>query len=335
MFDVELTDSCNNACRHCYNSWRHCVSRRPTSEREPLTARQIRDVVRAVGRDVKLRYVALTGGEPTLRPDFVSIVRGIVDDGITPMIITNGVRLNGSLLRRLPSGLTYEITILSHRAEVHNALAGRPVFEDVVRNIAAIEKHGSRCVVAFVATRLNAIDVYRTVELAIALGASALMYNRLNIGVGVRGHERELVPPAELLRNSLLLLQEAVRNYRFPIACTIPIPPCVVDHRPFPDLHLSWCPRGGRDAYYTVGSTGLLRPCNHSSTVLGDMLRSGFLELAQSPKARAFWQEIPTVCRKCEQALKDACQGGCLAAADEYYGNRLRPDPICELALSV
>jgi radical SAM protein with 4Fe4S-binding SPASM domain len=302
--------------------------------RRPLTGREVRDVVKKIGREAKLKYVLLTGGEPTLRPDFAAIVRGIVDDGTTPTIVTNGVRLNGTLLSRLPPGLTYEITLFSHRAEVHNALAGRPVFEDVVRNIAAVEKHGSHCVVAFVATRLNAMDVYRTVELALALGASAVMYNRLNIGAGIRGHERELVPPAELLRNSLLLLQEAVRNYRFPIVCTIPIPPCVVDHTPFPDLHLNWCPRGGQSAYYTVGSTGLLRPCNHSSTVLGDMLQSGFRELVESPQARSFWQEIPAVCRNCEHALKDACRGGCLAAADEYYGNRLKPDPICELAFS-
>jgi radical SAM protein with 4Fe4S-binding SPASM domain len=64
------------------------------------------------------------------------------------------------------------------------------------------------------------------------------------------------------------------------------------------------------------------------------MLRSGFRELVESPQARSFWQEIPAVCRNCEHELKDACQGGCLAAADEYYGNRLKPDPLCGLAFS-
>jgi radical SAM protein with 4Fe4S-binding SPASM domain len=332
VVDVELTDACNNRCLHCYNPWRHSSTARPGPARRPLTPAAIADVLKRIDREVGLTSVALTGGEPTLRSDFPAILAALTDAGFQTIVITNGTRLTPSLLRRLPSGLTFEVTLFSHRARVHDALAGRPVFEEVTSNILALERHGSSCVVAFVATAQNALDVYRTAELALALGAAGFMYNRVNVGAGMRGREQSLVPPAETLRNSLLLVQEAVRNLRFPVACSIPVPPCVVDHAPFADLRFNWCPRGGPDAYYTVGSTGLLRPCNHSSLVIGDILKSGFRELVESAPVREFWAAEPAECAGCVHPLKERCAGGCRAAAAEYYGTPNRWDPLCELA---
>lgn len=116
--------------------------------------------------------------------------------------------------------------------------------------------------------------------------------------------------------------------------CSVPIPPCVVDISKYPDIHFGWCPRGGDNAYYTVGTDGLLRPCNHSSTVLGDLRGEGFAEIISREKCRLFWQRVPEFCKSCTHPLKNECMGGCRAAADEFYGSQDRADPICELTMN-
>jgi radical SAM protein with 4Fe4S-binding SPASM domain len=109
---------------------------------------------------------------------------------------------------------------------------------------------------------------------------------------------------------------------------SVPIPPCVIDPADFTHLHFGWCPRGRRGAYYTVGCTGLLRPCNHSSRVLGDLRRHSFAEIVSQPRTREFWRPVPPECLECDHPLKGSCLGGCPAAADECYGTRQRVDPF-------
>ena len=329
---IELTQACNNACLHCYNFWRHGPVTGPDTGRRPLTRAEIRSLLKRTQRETRLEHVGLTGGEPTLRPDFPEIVGDIVDCGLTPVVITNGTRLTPDLLSRMPQGVNYEVTLFSYREALHNALAGNAVFYDVLRNIARIRSYGSYLTVAFVATRRNALDVFKTVELGLGVGANGVMYNRVNLGASARKNGRRLVPPAPMLKESLGQLQEAVRKYKVQTACTIPIPPCVVDPREFPDLHFGWCPRGGAQSYYTVSTTGLLRPCNHSSRVLGDLTVRSFRELIRSPQARTLWRTVPEACRACEHPLAAKCRGGCPAAADEYYGTPEQMDPFCALA---
>ena len=276
---LELTQACEYACLHCYNSWRDGPDASPDAGRRPLSRADIRSLLTQTRLGSRLEHVGLTGGEPTLRPDFPGIVGDIVDCGLTPVVITNGSRLTPALLDRMPPGVNYEVTLFSYREALHNALAGNEVFYDVLRNIARIRGHGSYLTVAFVATRRNALDVFKTVELGLGVGANGIMYNRVNLGATARKIGRQLVPPATMLKESLGQLQEAVRKYKVQTACTIPVPPCVVDPRAFPDLHFGWCPRGGAQSYYTVSTTGLLRPCNHSSRILGDLRVSGFAEL--------------------------------------------------------
>ncbi len=298
-----------------------------------MSSGEIKRLIRKVKDDIPLRYVVLTGGEPLLRADAPEIVSHIVDAGLQPIVITNALLLTGRLLRRLPEGIHFEITLLGHNAGLHDKLAGRRVFSRVVQNMARINRHRCYFTVGFVATRSNALDVLRTAELAIALGARAVMYNRVNLTSAMKAYASELVPPVEMLRQSLHLLQEAVRKYRVESVCSVPIPPCLVNISEYRLLHFGWCPRGGDNAYYTIGHNGLLRPCNHSSVVLGDLRTEGFAEIVSRKKCRAFWSAIPAECVACGHPLKDACGGGCTAASYEFYGSQKRMDPFCELTM--
>lgn len=329
---VELTESCNNSCLHCYNVWRGSAGGPERSRGRILSAREVLSALRRVMEDISLKYVALSGGEPTLRPDLPRIVEGVKDLGLEPVVLTNGVLLTEAFQRSLPRGTHFQVSLLGDTAELHDHLAGRRVFDRIVRNAARLERHGHDFTAAFVATRANAQRVHRVAELAIALGSAGFMYNRVNVGKALRGAANTLVPTAGQLGRSLGLLQKTVKRYGIQAVCSVPILPCVVDPALFPDIHFGWCPRGGENAYYTIGCDGGVRPCNHSSLVLGDIRTTPFRDILANRENRAYWRRTPRECRDCTHPLKRSCRGGCTAASAEYYGSQERIDPYRELA---
>jgi radical SAM protein with 4Fe4S-binding SPASM domain len=330
---IELTGNCNNACRHCYNFWRKDGRVKQVDKPGSLSREEIISLIKKIKADIPLQYIALSGGEPLLRKDFPDILCDIVNLGMEPVVITNGVLLTEKFLKRLPRGIYFEITLLGHTAALHDRLAGRKVFDKVIRNIANINRYKSIVTLAFVAMKQNALDVHRTAELGLALGATAIMYNRVNLNRRVKSFTDDLVPPPNMLAESLGLLQETVRKYKVEAICSVPIPPCVVDISKYPDIKFGWCPRGSENAYYTVGCDGFLRPCNHSSLILGDLRKEGFAEIISNKKNTSFWNKIPEKCINCNHPLKDNCRGGCTAASYEFYGSQNIMDPFCEISM--
>jgi radical SAM protein with 4Fe4S-binding SPASM domain len=295
----------------------------------------LRGLIRKAGRDSSLKYVALTGGEPLVREDLPEIVCDLTDDGLGVVTITNARLLTEARLRRFPEGSAFEITLFSADEELHNQMAGGKVFQKVLEVVAGLHRHGCHFVLSCVIGRANAHDVKRTIELGIALGAGAVLFNRINLTGRSMPHYRELLPTAGQLRESLSAADDAAARYGIPVAVSVPIPPCVVEPADYPHLIFGWCPRGGEKSYYTIGCTGLLRPCNHSSVVLGDLCEQSFAEIVGSRKTREFWQPAPAACLNCKHPLAAQCRGGCPAAADECFGTRERMDPLVELSAEV
>jgi pyrroloquinoline quinone biosynthesis protein E len=282
-------------------------------------------------RDAPIEQVALSGGEPLLRPDLPEIAGDLAGLGLATVTITNGTLLDQARLRRFPAESMFEITLFSADEDLHNRLAGRDVFEGVLENLVGLRRAGHRFVLACVVTRLNWQATGRTIRLGVALGAEAVLLNRINLSRRVFDSDPRLAPTAAQLRWSLRAAEALAAKYGVPIAVAVPVPPCAADPRDYPNLHFGWCPRGARDAYHTISSTGLVRPCNHSSRVLGDLRRQDFAEIVRGPAARAFWKPVPPECRECHHPLKHRCRGGCPAAADECFGDRTRIDPYVEL----
>jgi radical SAM protein with 4Fe4S-binding SPASM domain len=335
---IEVTEACNHACLHCYNYWRpNRVSGTvvpQTRQRQLLTRAEILRLIRKVRRSAPISSVAISGGEPFLRPDLPEIVGDMAAEGLAVVTITNGTLLTESRLKRMPAGSYFEVTLFSTNRETHNFLAGRDCFNTVVANLDRLPAFHCHFVLAMVITRLNVRDVMQTIELGIALGARGVLLNRVNLGRQGLPIADDLVPSADELRGALQQADRAAEKYGIGVAVSVPVPPCVADPRDYPHLHFGWCPRGGKDAYYTIGCTGLLRPCNHSSLVLGDLKKQSFASIVNGVKAKTFWAPMPAACQECFHPLKDVCAGGCRAAAFECYGDTDHIDPFVAFALT-
>jgi GTP 3',8-cyclase len=85
---ISLTDHCNLRCVYCMPEEMHFQPRS-----ELLTQNEILTVARAA-RDLGFDKIRLTGGEPTVRPDLLGIVRGLSGMGFRAIsMTTNGLRL--------------------------------------------------------------------------------------------------------------------------------------------------------------------------------------------------------------------------------------------------
>ena len=331
---VEVTQACHHRCLHCYNYWRD--RRAPVCDPQALSRTEILEVIRRVCLDTPLRQVGLSGGEPFLRPDLPEIATDLAGAGLNVVVITSGTLITDELLDRFPPETTFEFTLFSIDAQLHDRIAGRPgAFRKAISGIQRAGRRNFRLVLACVINRLNAHDVFHTIELGIALKAEAALFNRINLSRSMLPLADQLVPSPEQLRQALDAAEDASRRYGIPVAVSVPIPPCVVDVGRYKHLHFGWCPRGGDGAYYTIGYNGLLRPCNHSSVILGDLRSAGFAEIVSRESTCAFWQPVPPECITCEHPLRDACRGGCPAASRECCGTATCIDPFVTRCSSV
>jgi cyclic pyranopterin phosphate synthase len=119
---LSLTDRCNLRCGYC------AAHARPL-ETEPLRRDEIRRLV-AIFAGLGVRRIRLTGGEPTLRPDLLDVVRDVrAVPGIEELALTtNGFRLEELAGPLRAAGISrLNVSFDSLDGERLERICGRPV----------------------------------------------------------------------------------------------------------------------------------------------------------------------------------------------------------------
>lgn len=336
VFVLEVTRRCNNRCSYCYTAWNAPDLGYDVNKNEEMTTDEIKDVVAKLQHEAPVESIALSGGEPLIRADLPEIVKAISAGGSDAVIITNGTLLSEERVATTVADSTYEITLLSHRPETHDRLTRHPgSWNAVVDGMANVHKAQGSFVAAFIATKLNAGDLQKTVELAIALGAEGLMYNRMNLGAYNMRYADDLLPTPGMIAENLDSLDEIAGKYGFPIAASVVIEPCVVDTRKYKNIHFGSCPLAGPDSYFTIDPIGNVRVCNHSPVVLGSIRERSFSSIYFGGDSgrylRSFHDTLPVECVGCDPDLLALCRGGCKAASEQCYGTIEKVDPFVRL----
>ncbi|OQA21984.1 MAG: pyrroloquinoline quinone biosynthesis protein PqqE [Chloroflexi bacterium ADurb.Bin360] len=238
----EVTQDCNHACNYCYNVWRGPQTT-PYPRGQLDTARTLELLGKALV-ETRCFHVTLTGGEPLLRPDLLQIIEFLQQRRVQVTLISNGHLLDETMALALVErgvGL-FELPLLSHRREVHDALSGvQGAWDAVLAAMANVRLLHGQVIAAFVATRQNIEHIYETVRLAFAFGARGVMFNRFNPGGRGREHLAELLPTVDEVRVALVAAEAAAAEFGIPISCSIPIQPCLIDLDRYPHLSFGFC----------------------------------------------------------------------------------------------
>jgi cyclic pyranopterin phosphate synthase len=136
---ISLTDACNLRCVYCMPEQMTFLPRQ-----ELMSDEEVLYLVR-VGASLGVNKIRLTGGEPTIRPNLVELVRGIAQ---TPGIEDLAMTTNGILLHKLAAPLAeaglrrVNISIDTLDGEKFHKITRWGDIDDVWRGIRAAEAAG-------------------------------------------------------------------------------------------------------------------------------------------------------------------------------------------------
>ncbi|MFH1529374.1 MAG: radical SAM protein [Pseudomonadota bacterium] len=319
---LEVTTRCNLRCRYCYNVWNGRAY-----PREELDTASMRRLITRICAQTGCDLLTFTGGEPLLREDLEDLVAHTRKAGVGVNLITNGALIDAPrAVALVEAGVgLFETPLLGSERRLAMDLHGDDALAATQEAILLIREAGGEVVTAFVATARNIAQALDAAEISFALGAAGMMFNRFNPGGRGCREADALMPPPDTLAEALAALDRFVEETGFPVSCSIPIHPCILDVRPFGNLSFGSCAAATPRAYYTVDPMGRLRMCNHSPGILGDLMEEDFSVLTAPSKVGPFIDPVPDDCVGCLRLSE--CRCGCRAGAESCYGTVSLPDP--------
>lgn len=297
IYHLELTAACDHACPGCSNSFARLHANPPP----PLPATGWDGILRKIGPGAA--HLRLTGGEPTLHPDFSAILTAASRYDAWITLSTHGHWAQPeALLDRLddvPRLAGLLISVHGASAATHEAFNGTPrSFTPTLDNARRAAARGLPVALSAVITHHNWREIDALIRLADEIGAQEVVFNRY-VGRPLPGIE-----PTEDELAAAIASIEAADHPRVAARYGIGIPQCFVANRS------EGCLAGV--ALASVDPWGNLHPCAFSPTIVGSLLEAPLRTLWLGEEMTNFRQRTPTVCaRSCVAYAR--CHGGCRA----------------------
>ncbi len=310
--DLALSYGCNNACPHCYSQDR---DRRSLScGQPPLSDSQWRRVLERLSI-IGIPHVIFTGGEPTLVDGLTGLIRAAARLGLVAGLNTNGRRLGD---RRFAASLQaagldhVQITLESHRPEVHNAMTGADSFDQTVHGIQNVLAVGLHTITNATLTRRNIDHAGQLVEFLHALGLRTFAMNGMIHAGGGRG-SRDAVP-VEALAPVLADVRDRARELGMRFLWYTPTEYCRLSPVEW-DLGPRRCNAG--EYSICIEPNGDVLPCQSYYTSAGNILRDPWERIWESELFLGFRRRVadpsrgglPERCWSCPEL--PLCAGGC------------------------
>jgi len=318
----ELTYACNLECAHCLSS---------SGRRDPreLTTDQCEAVIDELQR-MKVFYVNIGGGEPTIRPDFWHLLEYAVNHDVGVKFSTNGVRLDAERARFLAGPacggyVDVQISLDGATAEVNDYVRGPGSFATAIAALQNLQDAGfDDAKISVVCTRHNIAQLDEFKALADKYGATLRLTRLRPSGRGadvwdelhpLPHQQRELYDwlvahgESVLTGDSFFHLSAYGESLPGLNLCGAGRVVCLID--PIGDVYA--CPFAIHDAF-------------HAGNLLAE---GGFQKVWQEAPLFKELREPQTggACAKC--SFFDTCRGGCMAAKF-FTGLPLDgPDPEC------
>lgn len=144
----EITMGCNMHCGHCGSSCAEPL-------KDELTTEEALDLCQQLA-DIGLKWVTLSGGEPTTRKDLPKLVKRLADLGVTVNIITNGWLVTPKLAKELKdSGVATVAISIDGTREIHDQVRRAEAFAHAEQAFEALKAEGITTGAVTTLTKVN------------------------------------------------------------------------------------------------------------------------------------------------------------------------------------
>jgi radical SAM protein with 4Fe4S-binding SPASM domain len=309
---LELISACNNRCQGCSNVYAENRSS------QSLPAQQWINWLAEFGPEVA--QIRLTGGEPTLHPEFNQIFTAATSYNAGVTIFTNGRWINPQRLFDSIKGNPHlnGLLVSLHGAtpDAHEFFSHvKGSFDETVRNIQLAVDEGLRIAISTVLTRQSIHQIKTIVDLGQNLGVTHIAFNRY-----IGAPDKEIEPEETDFRKAINEI-ESLRFQGANIIYGVGIPLC------FSLNSSEGCLAGA--AYAAIDPWGKVRPCSHSPTIIGSLQENSLFNIWHG-KEMEIWRKkwMPVNCADC--GAYSRCHGGCRAVQELRMNARdpLRRDPL-------
>lgn len=146
-FDLKLGFSCNNDCIHCV-----VADKRDT---EDLNTEEVRKIIDSIPKD---HVIGFTGGEATIRKDFVELLAYAKQTGHLTSLQTNGAQFEDEGFAKEAAKYLNGVLIAihSHIEEIHDSIVRVPgMYRKTIAGFANVLRLEIPCTTQTVITKLN------------------------------------------------------------------------------------------------------------------------------------------------------------------------------------
>ncbi len=309
-----IAGGCNLACRHCWITPKFDPDGTSDSYLKLDYARKA--VVEA--KSLGLNSVKLTGGEPTLHPQFRELVSIIADEGIRLSMETNAMLIDQSLAELLREKEFYAISasLDGAKKETHDYMrAVDGSYERTIDGIKALVAVGMRPQMICTLHKGNVAELEDVIALAESLGCGSVKFNHVQrVGRGKNFGDKYGLELTEILA-----LYDRVHNVLQPrskIRIFFDVPYAFLPIREFLNLAPSCMVHnilgvlaGGEISMCGIGVTTPDLVYGH---IEKDDLRDVWLKSAKLTELRELVpQQLEGVCGNCLH--RRICRGHCIA----------------------
>lgn len=329
----ELTPRCNFNCKMCYV---HLTAEEQQQRGKELTAAQwlqLGDEAVKAGTV----FLLLTGGEPTLRPDFPEIYQGLKEKGFALSINSNGLLLEGDLLKLLCSNppTRINISLYGMSNETYERQCGLPVYDRIIHNIETLREAGVDVKVNMSVTPDNVDDLQavcdKTRELGVHMQSTPYMFPPIRLhpelcgqnyrmepekaGVTMADYEARYGTEQQLRRRYDALLQGKRLEEESDDDC---------DRE---EGNGMLC-RGGITTFW-LDWDGKMTPCGQMIEPAFDVLSLGFAEAWKRTKEATAAIRLPVECANC--SIQDICHPCAAMCYCETGSFGKKPEYVCRM----
>lgn len=311
--EIEFSRLCNFRCSYCY------VPNR-SGESNELSREEIKDVI-LQAKGLGARKIIILGGEPSIYPHLVEMLRFLGREGLEIEMFTNGSGIDANLAAVLAEERVRVVLKLNSRDEaIQDRLAGKNgAFQIIHRALATLRQVGYPSPEQFLA--ISTVICRQNIAELPAMWQWLRQEN-------IEPYFEVITPQANALDNMWLSVTSSELKELFTRLSAMDREQFGRNWEPQPPLVGNKCMR--HQVSCVVTATGEVFPCVGVTIVLDNIRNHSLAHILKHSEVvnnlKNYRQMIKGACRSCEKA--EECYG-CRGAAYQMTGDYLASDPTC------
>jgi radical SAM protein with 4Fe4S-binding SPASM domain len=328
---IAVTSCCNLKCIHCSQNAGKAL-------KKEYSASDLKQIIKDACNE-GLSTVGITGGEPFIRKDLLSILKYADKKDISLVLNTNGTLINRKIAKEISKLSNLRIVAVSldgSNPKTHDDIRGfEGSFSKTIKGIKNLVSEGIEVTLAYTIMNKNKSEIEDLIKLAKKLKVSTVRFLFMENFGRAKMNSTEIIPYLER-QKIIARINRLYRRYKKDLSIWVYAPPALL-------------PNFLRDSMpYTAGclpgvticdllADGTAYPClglvDFPEMKIGNVLDKNILKLWNSSKVLTQFRQLTPekmqgVCKNCYFLLN--CMGHCRAAAYTFKRSIFAPNPWCQ-----